>query len=439
MQASNDSATDCPSNATDPQDIHRPPIRALIVGPDVTMANAINGCCCALEMKVQTVGDTQTACEVVAREEADLLLLDGALGDGAILATVHRVRIKYGIDALPIVVGGDARRLRGVLKQHPPGMVDRVLDMPLDHDELHECLAACRRSVALQRGWRATLDHVSEAVVVIDEAGRVRTWNAAAQRIFQWSAAEIRGQHVRRLMPAVHRERHDHYVERYLRGEAPRVIGRGRVEEALRRDGSRFPIHLAVNDISDSFGLRFVGVIHDLTPEHERAVLRRHALYDPLTALPNRTHVMQRLRQACETASRHGSPFAMLYIDLDHFKPINDTLGHAAGDAVLVSVAQRLRRALAAGDFVGRLGGDEFAVLLIDISEAAHADAVVERLRAALRQPVGIDSRCVHVDASFGIALWGADGQDADALLAAADRAMYRDKRRAARAHDPGS
>jgi diguanylate cyclase (GGDEF)-like protein len=406
----------------------RQPVRALVVGRDTAMAAAITGCCCALEMQVHTLFDADAASLALSEEEAELLLVDAALGDEAVVRLVHRVRVALAIDVVPIVVGGDARQLRAMLKEKAPGMVDRVLDFPFDHDELHECLSACRRTIALQRGWRSTLDHVTEAVVVIDDAGRVRTFNAAAQRLFQWRGSEMRGQHVGRLMPSRHRNRHDAYVERYLRGGVPHVIGTGRVEEGLRRDGTCFPMHLSVDDISDSSGVRFVGVIRDLSPERERDELRERALHDPLTALPNRAHALQRLQQACKDATNAGLPFALLYVDLDRFKPINDSLGHQAGDAVLTAVAQRMRRALAARDFVARLGGDEFLVLLIGIDQAPQARAVAERLRAVLTQPLSIGDRRVTIDASFGVALWGVDGHDATALIAAADRAMYRAK-----------
>ncbi len=407
----------------------RLPIRALVVGPGSALAEAIDGCCCALEMQLRALTDVDAACRVLARGEAELLLLDAALGDTALVALVHRVRTELCIDGVPIVVGGDARRLRAVLHERAPGLVDRVLDVPFEHDELRECLAACRRIVALQRGWHAALDHVSEAVIVVDEVGRIHTFNAAAQQLFQWSTDELRGRHLRQLMPTPHRERHDVYLQRYLDGGEPRVIGRGRVEEGLRRDGSRFLMHLNVDDISDSIGVRFIGVIRDLTSERERDELRERALHDPLTSLPNRAHALLRLHQACGSAAAHGPPFALLYLDLDRFKPVNDTLGHPAGDAVLVAVAQRLRRALPADDFVARLGGDEFLVLLIGVDAPAQARAAADRLRAALAQPVVVDGHAVTVDASVGVALWSADGRDADALLAAADRAMYRVKR----------
>lgn len=153
--------------------------------------------------------------------------------------------------------------------------------------------------------------------------------------------------------------------------------------------------------------------------------LRFGAYHDPLTGLANRTAFLERLEQALALAQRHGRRLALLFIDLDGFKPVNDTLGHAAGDAVLKAIAARLRTSLRAGDLVGRMGGDEFVVLLEEAGEPGEPAEVARKLLAAVVQPVLAGGRECCVSASIGISRHPVDGKDADTLLHGADEAMY--------------
>jgi diguanylate cyclase (GGDEF)-like protein/PAS domain S-box-containing protein len=163
----------------------------------------------------------------------------------------------------------------------------------------------------------------------------------------------------------------------------------------------------------------------DITDRKQlEAQLIEQALRDPLTGLGNRRLFADRVSHALERRLRHRSQVALLLLDLDHFKFINDTLGHAKGDALLVAVSERLRTVLRAGDTVARLGGDEFAVLLEDLDTEEEADATAVRIQTALDRPFRLDEREVFARASIGIA-WATDGQDVDALLMDADVAMY--------------
>jgi diguanylate cyclase (GGDEF)-like protein/PAS domain S-box-containing protein len=409
------------------------PIRLLVVSADDALAALLEGCCCTLEMAVRVIRDIREAAELFVLGEVEMAFVDEAIGVDEIAAFLHRLRDELCVDWAPVVVVGDPVRLRPALREAAPGMVDHVLRKPIDHDEMHERIVASRRLVSLQRAFRSTLDRVGEAVIVSDGGGRIHTFNAAAQRLFQWQDSEIRGANLSRLMPPRQRQAHDGYLAQYHATGQTRVIGKGRVESGLRRDGTQFPMHLTVNDISDSYGVRFVGVIRDLTQDQEREDLRVRALHDALTTLPNHAYADQRLRLACDEARLGGEAFALIYLDLDRFKPINDTLGHQAGDEVLRAVARRLRHAVNEKDFVARLGGDEFLLLLFDIAEVAQARSVVDRLMSSLRRPVTIGKTAVEVGASAGIALFGQDGTEAQGLLQVADQAMYVHKRHPAR------
>jgi len=157
--------------------------------------------------------------------------------------------------------------------------------------------------------------------------------------------------------------------------------------------------------------------------------LTHRSLHDPLTDLPNRTLFSDRLGQSCARARRSGDPFAVVMIDLDRFKEINDSFGHAAGDAVLVTIGQRLREHLREVDTIARLGGDEFAILLQNIDGDDSANAVAKKLTEMIEQPIVHSGRMLHVGASIGMALCPRLGFSPEGLLAAADEAMYEAKR----------
>ncbi len=156
--------------------------------------------------------------------------------------------------------------------------------------------------------------------------------------------------------------------------------------------------------------------------------VRYLAYHDSLTGLPNRELFLDRLTVALAHARRHKTGLAVAFVDLDHFKVINDSLGHTVGDELLRQVAQRIRGCLRVEDTVARLGGDEFTALLLGVSEAALATRIVEKLQRAIKQPLLIDGRELSISASLGVGLFPADGEDAESLLKNADTAMYRAK-----------
>jgi len=156
--------------------------------------------------------------------------------------------------------------------------------------------------------------------------------------------------------------------------------------------------------------------------------LERLSLYDSLTELPNRTLFFDRLDQELRAVKRTGACFAVLMLDLDLFKDVNDSLGHAAGDSVLRTAAQRIKQILRAADTAARLGGDEFAAILIGIDSVEGATVTAEKIIASMREPIVINENIVQISVSIGIALHTDHGDDGNDLLAKADRAMYRAK-----------
>jgi len=173
--------------------------------------------------------------------------------------------------------------------------------------------------------------------------------------------------------------------------------------------------------------MRIVAVLRDVTERRRlQEKLERLAHYDPLTTLPNRALFFDRLENAVARARREDRRFALLFIDLDGFKAVNDRFGHDAGDFLLFEIAKRLRSAIRDSDTAGRMGGDEFTVLLENIAKVDDAAAVADKIRAALVEPAAVPSgEKVTVGASIGIAVFPDDGADGESILKAADSAMY--------------
>src|SRR5581483_9653318 len=177
-----------------------------------------------------------------------------------------------------------------------------------------------------------------------------------------------------------------------------------------------------------------VGALYQAMAHHLRqrraaeARLLHQAYHDPLTDLPNRALFHDRLAQALARTGRRGEPLAILFLDLDRFKLVNDSLGHAAGDRLLIAVGERLRARARPGDTVARLGGDEFTILLDGLADRAEAESLVADIAAALEAPFALDDREVAVTASIGVALAGAEHAVPEDLLRDADVALYRAK-----------
>jgi diguanylate cyclase (GGDEF)-like protein/PAS domain S-box-containing protein len=198
-----------------------------------------------------------------------------------------------------------------------------------------------------------------------------------------------------------------------------------------RPDGTVRWIHDRAFPLLDEHGavVCITGIAEDITARKEGEERLLHlAHYDTLTGLPNRTLFYDRLEQSLAHSRREGRAAAVIFIDLDHFKLVNDTLGHAAGDHLLQQAARRLKETLRTGDTVGRLGGDEFAVILSDLASADDAGLVTQKLTRVLERPFDVDGQEMFVTASLGITLFPSDGEDPATLLKNADAAMYRAK-----------
>jgi diguanylate cyclase (GGDEF)-like protein/PAS domain S-box-containing protein len=276
---------------------------------------------------------------------------------------------------------------------------------------------------------QVTLNSIGDAVICTDVAGHVTYLNATAERLTGWLLSES----VNRSLETIF-----HIIESETRAPIPspmavaaeenKVVGLPPLCTLIRRDGSEIPIEDSAAPIHDRQG-RVTGavmVFHDVSASNRLKVQLSHAAHhDDLTDLPNRSLLNDRLLVAIAGSERHHSPLAVLYLDIDRFKNINDSLGHQVGDRLLQSVAQRLSQSVRKSDTVSRQGGDEFVIMLPDVHESKEAAMCAEKILEAIHRPHHIEEHEIHIAASIGISLCPQDGTDVETLLKNADSAMY--------------
>jgi diguanylate cyclase (GGDEF)-like protein/PAS domain S-box-containing protein len=281
--------------------------------------------------------------------------------------------------------------------------------------------AQAERSQLLDR-LHAVIDASPVAIVELDRDNRVRLWNPAAERIYGWRRQEVLGQ----PHPAIAQAGWPALSTPERRAEQP--VARLELRQH-RKDGTPINVELSTAPLRTAEGkpAGMIAVAADISDrKHLEEQLRHQAFHDPLTGLPNRALFGDRLEHALARLTRHSGLLGVLLLDLDGFKTINDSLGHAAGDELLGVVAKRLRPTVRPSDTVARLGGDEFVVLVEDAANPEEADAVAERLLATLAEPVTLTGRDtpIRVGASIGI-VTTATSVPAGELLRDADIAMY--------------
>lgn len=288
-----------------------------------------------------------------------------------------------------------------------------------------------------QNQLQSIIRNVMDGIITINESGEIQGFNPAAEQIFGYSQQEVLGKNVKMLMPEPDRSKHDGYISRYLSTGQGKILGvRGREVIAVRRNGEKFPMELSASEMRLG-GLRyFIGIVRDIT---ERKLVEEKLAYfahhDYLTELPNRILFLNRLEHATLLAKRNNYKVAVLFLDLDGFKKINDTLGHDAGDQLLREVSRRLKEAIRASDMVARVGGDEFTFVLINIGSYENATLMANKIIAALSEPFELKGQQCHVGGSIGISIYPDDAQDTETLIRQADEAMYLVKQSGKNAH----
>jgi diguanylate cyclase (GGDEF)-like protein/PAS domain S-box-containing protein len=367
----------------------------------------------------------------------DAVLVDLFLPDSQGIETFERL-FKAAAD-IPILVLSSPQEEDIAKLAVQRGAQDYLLKNRLDSHVLLKTLRsmiehAANAEALFEEKERAqvTLDSIGDAVISIDAGGLVTYINAVAEGLTGWSRKEAAGRplaDVFRIINVDSREAASDTMrlaicENRTVNLAPNCI-------LVRRDGAEASIEDSAAPIHDRQGqvTGAVMVFRDVTAARALSLKMSHlAQHDSLTDLPNRILLNDRLVQAMAMAQRNGKKLAVLYLDIDRFKHVNDTAGHAAGDRLIKSISARLLNCVRSSDTVCRLGGDEFVILLSEVARAKGAAVTAKKILAALSEPHSIDQLEVHVSASIGIATYPADGTTAENLLKNADAAMYRAK-----------
>ena len=385
----------------------------------------------------------EQALEILLAHDVALVLADAALPGMDGYALTQWIRENSRTRHIPVILlSSGVWDDMSIARAYEAGAID-YLGKPVAEPVLSSKVAVLLELDGNRRRLRQAISHIDntkayyesmlnaagEGVIGLDRTGSIRFANPAARAMLKVEAAQLADADYRLFYP-------------FPEGDVPRwedtpffhalrQCMQSRMEETIfmRHDKRRFPVSLCVSPLAGhADGL--VIVFQDITQRKSlEEALRRQAVTDPLTGLNNRSGFKSAFRMALERARRVRKSVALMFIDLDHFKRINDTLGHAVGDFLLTSVASRLRECVRSYDIVSRIGGDEFSVVLDELDDAANAAQIASKILNALRQPFRLeDGMRVTISASIGIASFPECSDDVDMLMQAAGVAMYQAK-----------
>ncbi|GIC78114.1 diguanylate cyclase domain-containing protein [Moritella sp. F3] len=264
---------------------------------------------------------------------------------------------------------------------------------------------------------QAVINTAVHAIVTTNERGVIVAFNPAALAIFDYELDDIIGRNIKLLMPQASKAFTDS------------VQGKVYEEDALRANGVHFPIELSVNEMTVGDKLMYTTVIHDITARKAaEAEIRKLAMTDPLTGVANRNQFELRIEEAIQVAEQNNKSVGLLLLDLNKFKPVNDTYGHHVGDQLLKDVAARMVDASRQTDTVARLGGDEFAIIFNHLDTPECIKVPFDRLVSELSRPYVVNDMVLDISASMGVSMYPQDDSNVDELLRKADLAMYKNK-----------
>ena len=373
----------------------------------------------------------------LAIHTVDIILLDLGLPDAQGVEVVRRVRAAAPHIPLVVLTGMDDQTM--AMQALHEGAEDYLLKDQIDpHGLLRALRYAVQRKIMEEALFvekeraQVTLNSIGDAVICTDISGNITFLNLVAEKMTQWSLNEAMGRpmaEVFKILDGITRETVPNpMAEAVLRNQAGHLPLNCLL---IQRDGSEVPIEDSAAPIHDRGGKAIGAVIvfRDVSAARETALQITHsAEHDFLTGLPNRMLLNDRIGQAIAMAPRHRKQVAILFLDLDGFKHINDSLGHPIGDKLLQSIAKRLVDCVRRSDTVSRQGGDEFVVLLSEAEQWEDAAVIARKILQAVAETHSIDDRDLHITTSIGVSVFPDDGRDAETLIKNADTAMYQAK-----------
>lgn len=416
------------------------PLRILAIDDDVVDIELLRRYLEALrgyEVELASTTDPDTLDTKTLSSEVDVIFLDYLLGEKTGLTVLRDLR-GDGV-RLPVVMltgQGDEHLAAELMKA---GAADYLAKARMSPDSLEQVLRNALRVAELERQAaeaeeklhlaKTVLENVLEGVVVTDPQGTILSVNPAFTAITGFSEEDAIGHRPNILKSRMH----DLMFYQGL-WNALLTVGQWKGEVwNKRKGGDTFLAWQTISAVRNVEGkiTHYVSVFFDITERkrHEEQV-RYQAYHDLLTGLPNRQLFQDRLAQSLLRAKREGEMLAVMFLDLDRFKEVNDTLGHNVGDLLLQEVARRLKNSVRKGDTVARLGGDEFVMLLPKIKQTENAVHLAEKVLEHLGLPMELDGQELCVNGSIGVSLFPKDGDQAESLLKHADQAMYVAKQR---------
>lgn len=366
-------------------------------------------------------------------DDHDVCLIDYRLGEGTGIELMREAKAAGCRLPMILLTGQGAREID--IEATQAGATDYLVKGTIDASNLERAIryaVAHGRTLETLREsenrFRSVVESASDAIILMDRRGEIVSWNRSAQTIFGYRNDEIQGQPISALFPASYTQHLSHGTtcDPLITSGLLRPGSRATELNGIRKDGTEFPIEISLSSWETAEGAFYSGIVRDVTERKSlEDQLTHQALHDPLTKLANRVLFRDRVSHALDRVERNKVQVGVLFLDLDNFKTINDTQGHAAGDQVLISVAQRLEACLRTSDTAARLGGDEFAVLVEDTTNTEGALLVAERIKDILRAPFLVDGKEVFVGTSIGIATTVNGSETPEDLLRNADVAMY--------------
>ena len=405
-------------------------VKILVVDDDITFRLMMKQFLQGLGYEVIEAESGEEALEKYRQEEPLMILMEGDLPGMDGFQTCAAIKAQPGAKETPILMITRLAYGTFVDRAFEAGAADylrKPVQWPILRNRIHYLLRSRKAQEELLLA-ASVFENAAEAILVSDKENHIIAVNPAFCRITGYSEEEVLGHNPSILSSG----RHD---EEFYQQLWESLKSKGSWEGEIwnrRKNGETYPEWLAINTIKDSSGevVRYVGMFSDITrrKQYEQDIWYQ-ANFDLLTGLPNRSLLIDRLGQAIEESRRNDRQVAVLLIDLDHFKEVNDTLGHPAGDKLLQEIARRLVKCVRSTDTVARLGGDEFVIVLTEIKNNAPVEKVVENILKHLAEPVEVlPGQNAYVSGSVGITLSSESGDDIDALLKHADTAMYRAK-----------
>ena len=379
---------------------------------------------------VVTATSGAQALDCLAKAVPDVILIDRVMPEMGGIETVGLIRKFMGDEWIPIIILTSSMDEAELQEAFESG-ADEFLLKPINALHLRIRLQSVMRISAMQRSTSAVISKLHDGVVRIDQTGCISLFNQAAESIFGYPASAVIGQNAALLLASSGTNQKEDQRESFAEALKSKANASGGKVAGKRQSGEVFPMHVGLTQVDTPEGNFTIGLVRDLSVEEALIQKVEHlAMHDALTGLPNRLSAWNHLE--ARYAKGNGSkpaPFAVFYCDLDGFKQINDELGHAAGDEVLIEVAKRVRSAMFVRDFLARLGGDEFAIVMDGNMTDARAQTFGLRVIEALKEPIATQFGEVSIGITMGYAFSWQFPDSLEQLVQAADQAMYAGKR----------